>query len=72
MIQTIIDGHFTKNQAEKIKAKLQGKTYFNFDIEIGNQAGNCTLVVKSNNTEYTPDELKAMFYFCCLGELAAA
>ncbi len=72
MIQAIIDGYFTRNQAEKIKAKMQGKTYFNFDIEIGNCAGNCTLVVKSKNTDYTPDELKSMFYFCCLGELAAA
>lgn len=72
MIQTIIDGYFTKNQAEKIKEKMQGKTFFNFNIEIANCAGNCTLIVESNNTNYTDDELKEMFYFCCLGELARA
>lgn len=72
MMQITINGYFTEGQCEKIKRKLQGKTFFNFDIAWSNQAGNCTLTVKSNNTNYTPAELKEMFYFCCLGELAAA
>ena len=70
MIETFIDGYFSKEQCEAIKAKMQGKTFFNFDISYSNEAGNCTLIVRSNNTNYTPEELKDMFIYACISELA--
>ena len=69
MIETIIDGYFTKTQCERIKAKMQGKTFFNFDISYSNVSGNCKLIIRSKNENYTAEELKEMFIYCCIAEL---
>lgn len=63
-------GYYTERQCEKIKEKMQGKTFFNFDITYSNNAGNCSLIVKSDIIGYTSEELKEMFVFCCISELA--
>ena len=69
MLQTTIDGYFTKSECENIKAKMQGNTFF--DISYSNQAGNFTLIISRDNTnDYTPQDLKDMFIFACIGELA--
>lgn len=71
MLQTYIDGYYSEKECEAIKKVMQGKTFFNFDIAYSNQAGNCTLIVKSDNqNDYTPQELKEMFIYACIGELA--
>ena len=70
MIETIIYGYFTKDQCEQIIKKMQGKSFFDFKISYSNNAGDCTLIVKSNMTGYTSQELKDMFIYCCIGELA--
>lgn len=63
-------GYYTERQCEKIKEKMQGKTFFNFDITYSNNSGNCSLIVKSDIIGYTSEELKEMFVFCCISELA--
>ena len=70
MIETMIEGYFTKSQCEAIKAKMQGKTFFNFDITYSNHAGNCILTIRSNKDDYTPQELKEMFVHCCISQIA--
>lgn len=70
MIEVIMGGYYTERQCEKIKEKMQGKTFFNFDITYSNNAGNCSLIVKSDIIGYTSEELKEMFVFCCISELA--
>lgn len=71
MLQTTIEGYFLESQCKAIKKVMQGKTFFNFDIAYSNEAGNCTLIVRSDNTNgYTPDELKEMFIHCCISQLA--
>ncbi len=71
MLQTTIDGYFSERDCESIKAKMQGKSFFNFDISYSNQAGNCTLIISSDNTNgYTPQELKDHFIWCCIFLLA--
>lgn len=71
MIEVMIgESYYTERQCKKVKEKLQGKTFFNFDITYSNDAGNCSLIVRSNITGYTPEELKEMFIFCCISELA--
>lgn len=72
MIYAEIEGFFSANYAKIIKERLQGETFFEFDIEICNQAGNCSLIVKSNIDDYSPDELREMFYCCSLMQLAEA
>lgn len=70
MIETIIDGYFTKEQCEQIIKKMQGKSFLRFEISYSNNAVNCTLIVRSNNTCYTSQELKSIFIYCCISELA--
>lgn len=71
MIEVMIgESYYTERQCKKVKEKLQGKTFFDFDITYSNDAGNCSLIVRSNITGYTPEELKEMFIFCCISELA--
>lgn len=73
MLSVILDdlGYFTENQCKRIKEKMQGKTFFNFDISYSNQAGNCILIINSDNTnDYTPQDLKEMFLHYCLSQLA--
>lgn len=70
MIETIIDGYFTKDQCEQIIKKMQGKSFFGFEISYSNNASNCTLIVRSNTPGYTSQELKDMFVYCCISELA--
>ena len=71
MLQTTIEGYFLESQCKAIKAKMQGKTFFNFDISYSNECGNCTLIISSDNTnDYTPQDLKEMFIHCCISELA--
>lgn len=66
-----IDGLFSKKQCERIKEIMQGKTFFNFDIQFGGYGEqNQTLLVSSKIENYTADELKNMFIYACLTELA--
>jgi hypothetical protein len=70
MIYTHIDGLFSRKQCERIKERMQGKTYFNFDIQYGGYGEqNQQICVCSDNDDYTADELKEMFVWCCLNEL---
>lgn len=71
MITCEINGLFSKKQCEKIKEKMQGKTFLKFDIQYGGYGEqNQTISVCSNNDEYSPEELKEVFIYFCLTELA--
>ena len=70
MIETIIYGYFTKEQCEQIIKKMQGKSLLRFEISYSNNAGDCTLIVRSNTPGYTSQELKKIFIYCCISELA--
>lgn len=70
MVETIIEGYFTEKECLKIKEKMQDKTFLHFDISYSNYAGNCKLIVRSQNTNHSKSELKKMFIYCCISELA--
>lgn len=69
MSEVIISGYYTENQCKKIKEKMQGKSFFNFDISYSNSAGNCSLIVRTDIEKYSSDKLKEMFVYCCISEL---
>lgn len=64
-------GYFTDSQINGIKKAMQGKTFMNFDIASANNAGNRTLIVK---TDYEADEqeIKNFFLGVALDMLAKA
>jgi hypothetical protein len=50
---------------------MQGKSFMNFDIQYGGYGEqNQQLCVCSDTDDYTAEELKAMFVWCCLNELS--
>lgn len=72
-----LDAIFTRTEAENIKKRLQGKTYFNFDIQIANCGGNYYITVESRINEgrteadwHNVEDLKGMFFYVALHELA--
>ena len=64
-----VEGYFSKEQCIRIKEKLQGKTYFNFNIQYGGMAGNNNIIVTSDNKDHNNEELKSMFIFNVLNLL---
>ncbi len=62
-------GYFPDGYCEAIKAHLQGKSFYHFDISWSNCAGNCILCVSTDYEGATEDEVKEMFLHCALSEL---
>ena len=54
-------------QCEKIKERLEGKTFMKFHIEYGGVAGNNAIIVTGNAE--SSDELREMFIHCALTSL---
>ena len=61
-------GYFTEKECEAIKEVLQGKSYMNFDITWSSQAGNCTLILRTDY-EDEPQAIKNFFLNCALGAI---
>jgi hypothetical protein len=57
----------SKEQAEKLTLKLNGKTYMNFIVDYAIAAGNYPVSVSTERLDTTEDELKDMviFYLAC-------
>lgn len=71
MISYQVNGLYSVKQCKKIKELLQGKTFFNFDIQYGGYGEqNQSIIVCSDNDDYTSEELKEMFIYFCLTELS--
>ena len=48
-----LNGYFSKNQANRIKEKFQGKTYYNFNVEVANLQTNYEVTI---STDYKIDD----------------
>jgi len=59
----------SKLQAEKIIAKLSGKTYYNFIVEYGIDCNNYPVLVSTEYDGATESELKDMVLFVLACEL---
>jgi hypothetical protein len=57
----------SKEQVEKLTAKLSGQTYMNFIVDYSISAGNYPLLISTERENTTEDELKDMvlFYLAC-------
>ena len=58
-------GYFTRSTCEKIKERLQGYSYMNFDISWSDCVGNCILIVKTDYDD-TEENIKNFFLHCAL------
>ncbi len=61
-------GYFSQRECEKIREKLQGKTFMRFGVGWVNQAGNCNLVI-STDYDAPESEVKEMFLHAALSAI---
>ena len=61
-------GNFLAYQCQGVKEKMDGKSFMNFEVVYSNNAGNCTLGIK---TAYEDEEqtIKNFFLYCLISEL---
>ena len=59
----------SKEQVEKLIAKLSGKTYMNFIVSYSPSAGNYPVIISTERAETTESELKDMVLFYLALEL---
>lgn len=59
----------SKEQAEKIAKKLNGKTYYNFQVEYGICAGNYPVSVSTDYEGAEENEVRGMLMFVMACEL---
>lgn len=59
----------SKEQAEKIANKLNGKTYYNFQVHYGIYAGNYPVSVSTDYEGATEQEITEMLLFVLACEL---
>lgn len=69
MKEIIIPGFFPASTCKKIKDKMDGKTFMNFEVFFSNCCGNCSLIVRGEAE--SEQELQEMFFHCALNLLAA-
>lgn len=57
----------SKEQAEKLASKLNGKTYYNFFVGYSSMCGNYPVSVSTDHENATKKELRKMvlFYLAC-------
>ena len=68
-ITTIDLGYMMREQGKKLAAKLNGKTYMDFEIIVAPAGGECAITAQSYyNGE--ADEILGMFLFLMASELA--
>lgn len=53
----------SKQKAERIREKIQGQTFFNFQVFFGPCAGNYPVTVTADNEAGTEDEARQMLMF---------
>lgn len=59
----------SKEQAERIYNKIEGKSYYNFRVDFGNCAGNYPVSVTTYLEGAEEDEVKEMLFFVMAQEL---
>lgn len=59
----------SKEQAEKIAEKINGKTYYNFQVQYSPDAGNYPVIVFTDYKDADESEVKEMLMFVMACEL---
>ena len=58
-----LPGVYMNDDVEKIKDKLEGKTYMNFRVEFGGVAGNNTVIISTEQEDTNEKELAGMVIY---------
>ena len=62
-------GYFSKQDCERIKSIMDGKTIYRFNVIYSNQAGNCSLGVEVDKDLFDEDGVRDMFLHYALSQL---
>jgi hypothetical protein len=61
-------GNLCEQDCKAIKSKMDGKSYYGFNVSWSNCAGNCQLIVKTDHPKATKDDVRKMFLGVLAGE----
>lgn len=72
MVEKIFEelGYLSEVACKTLEKVMNGKSFYDFKVKYSNFAGNCTLIVRSENEGVQPDEVGTMFLHCSVEELA--
>lgn len=62
-------GYFSKQDCERIKSIMDGKTIYRFNVIYSNQAGNYSLGVEVDENMFDEDGVRDMFLHYALSQL---
>ena len=63
-------GNLTESDCKAIKAKLEGRSYYNFIVSWSNYAGNCQLIVKTEYPNAEKEAVRTLFLHVLANEFA--
>lgn len=61
-------GYFDSETLQRVKAKMDGKSYMDFEITWSGVGPNCVLIIKTP-CKYTKKHVKEFFMWCVLNRL---
>jgi hypothetical protein len=64
-----LPGCYSTDTAKRIKEKLEGKTFFNFQVEFGGIAHNNQIIIMSDAEGYADQDLAEMAIFYAFNEI---
>lgn len=72
MVEKIFEelGFFSEQTCKGLQKVLDGKTFYDLKVKYSNYASNCTLIVRSDHPDATPDEVGKMAVRLALDELS--
>lgn len=70
MTSYTLPGYYSTKDAQRIKDRMNGKTYMNFKVEFGGVAGNNEIIVMTDREDTTETELQEMFVSYALTNIA--
>lgn len=62
-------GYFTEQTCKSLQKVMDGKSFYGLKVKFSNCHSNCTLMVRSDYEEATPDDIGTMFLHIALDEL---
>lgn len=73
MVEKIFEelGFLTEQTCKSLQKVMDGKSFYGLQVKYSNCHSNCTLIVRSDNEEATPDDIGTMFLHIALGELGS-
>lgn len=71
MVEKVFEelGFFSESTCKTLEKVMDGQTFYGLQVKYSNCHGNCTLIIRSDYQDATPEDVGSMFLHCAIGEL---